>query len=170
MTTLARPTLDPPPTPQRLARFWAKVDKDGPVHPELGPCWQWTGKLTVRTVRGSGGYGAFWNGERELRAHRFVYELLVEPIPAELVIDHLCRNRGCVNPDHLEVVTNGENCRRGDGVGANARKAYCPKGHSYDEKNTIWRLRPDGRGVFRRCRQCAREGAKAHRARAKVAA
>lgn len=81
-------------------RFWAKVAKsDG--------CWQW---MAARTPKG---YGQFAPHRRHVYAHRYVYELVVGPIPEGLTIDHLCRNRGCVRPDHLEVVTRGENTRRG---------------------------------------------------------
>lgn len=74
---------------------------------DVGDCWQWTGSCD------KDGYGKFRFNNRHFRAHRFVWELLVGPIPDGLVIDHLCRNTGCVNPDHLEPVTNEENLRRG---------------------------------------------------------
>ena len=73
-------------------RFFAKIDASG-------VCWQWTG------ARDPNGYGLFRGNVRiTRRAHRFGYELLVGPIPDGLTLDHLCRNRGCVDPDHLEVV------------------------------------------------------------------
>lgn len=95
-------------------RFWAKVDKQGPVPlyaPHLGSCWIWTATLTE-------GYGRFIaqarRGERRVwvAAHRWSYEHLVGPIPAGLELDHLCRVRDCVNPGHLEPVTSAENLRR----------------------------------------------------------
>lgn len=83
-------------------RFWAKV------RPAHGTCWEWTGSRT------KDGYGRFhWNG-RLVQAHRLAYETLIETIqPPELKSDHLCRNPSCVNPLHIEPVTNAENCRRG---------------------------------------------------------
>lgn len=69
-----------------------------------GECWLWTG--------GHSWYGAIRIGRKVLRVHRVVYELLVGPIPAGLVLDHLCENKLCVNPDHLEPVTQSENMRR----------------------------------------------------------
>jgi hypothetical protein len=113
-------------------------------------CWVWTGSKTQK------GYGRF--GHR--LAHRTSYELLVGPIPEGLVIDHLCRNRGCINPVHLEVVTNRENVMRGDGPRLLAAKnrersesiTHCPHGHVYDEANTYWSPRKK-----RYCRACQRQ-------------
>jgi hypothetical protein len=88
--------------------------------------------------------------------HRFMYELLVGPIPEGLTIDHLCRNRGCANPatKHMEAVTQEVNVLRGTGFPAvNKVKTHCPQGHEYNEANT--RYRHDGR--WRDCRACARE-------------
>lgn len=87
----------PLPMPER---FWSKADKS----PDDG-CWVWTSWIQPN------GYGYFWlDGARY--AHRVAYEIAVGPIPAGLVIDHLCANKSCVNPAHLEVVTIGENTRR----------------------------------------------------------
>ena len=74
-------------------RFWAKVDK-------TDDCWLWTANRT------NAGYGHFWLDRRMVLAHRFAYELLIGPIPDGLTLDHLCRVRACVNPAHLEAVTN----------------------------------------------------------------
>jgi hypothetical protein len=87
------------------ARFWSKVDR-------TGDCWKWTAGLT------GSGYGRFrWDGG-EVAAHRFAYELLVGAIPDGLQIDHLCRNRACVNPAHMEPITQRENILRGVGRAA----------------------------------------------------
>lgn len=91
-------------------RFWAKVDKNAPVpdyRPDLGPCWIWTACITAD------GYGSFAPNRIARLAHRVAYELIVGAIPDGLTIDHLCRVRSCVNPGHLDVVTPGENYRRG---------------------------------------------------------
>jgi hypothetical protein len=105
-----------------IERFMSKVEKtqDG--------CWNWTGAVAP------GGYGKFNVEKKKIRkcfnAHRWSYEHFKGSIPNGLTLDHLCRNRRCVNPDHLEPVTIGENLLRGNGVsGVNARKTHCPKGH-----------------------------------------
>ena len=103
-------------------------------------CFIWTGYLTI------GGYGGF--GKK--RAHRVSYECVNGDIPDGLVIDHLCRTRCCVNPSHMEAVTNKENILRGIGPTArNAVKTHCKKGHEFTPENTI--LRNDGE---RRCQKC----------------
>ncbi len=122
-----------PPTPS--ARFWENVDLEGP-----DGCWLWTG-----TTNGVG-YGQLWVEGRRVYAHRFSYELLVGLIPAGLQLDHLCRVRHCVRPDHLEPVTRRENILRGEAPSARcAAKTHCPAGHEYSPENTY---------VYRGARQC----------------
>jgi hypothetical protein len=86
-------------------------------------------------------------------AHRAVYETFVEAVPEGLELDHLCRNTGCVNPDHLEPVTHAENMRRG--VWPNRSKTHCPRGHLYDY------FYQQERG----CRTCRTEAMRRYRAR-----
>ena len=127
-------------------RFASKVRK-------TEGCWEWIGG------KSSNGYGSFQlprtgrgTKQRRVSAHRFSYEMLVGPIPEGLTIDHLCRNRACVNPAHLEPVTGRVNTLRSTNICAgNARKIACPRGHPFDETNTY--NRP---GAARGCRECNR--------------
>lgn len=123
--------------PRLPERFWSKVSVN-----ETG-CWVWTAKVRH-------GYGQFSlkvNG-RELspRAHRHSYAVLVGPIPEGLHLDHLCRVRSCVNPAHLEAVTQAENNRR-----AAAARTHCPAGHPFSEPNIYFSKRG------RQCRTCRRD-------------
>ncbi|MFF6829588.1 HNH endonuclease [Streptomyces longwoodensis] len=120
-----------------LERIMQRTDRSG-------ECWLWTGPLDRH------GYAEIKVGGRHRLAHRLSYESFVGPIPPGLVIDHKCRVRHCLNPAHLEPVTNRENILRGVGPAAkNAVKTHCPQGHPYDDANTI--IRPQGN---RRCRAC----------------
>jgi hypothetical protein len=109
-------------------------------------CWIWMGALS------EAGYGRDWNS----RAHRVTYEALRGPIPDGMVLDHKCRTRCCVNPDHLEPVTDRENLMRGNTPARkNAEKTHCKRGHEFTPKNT--RVSMAGSGTkCRVCRECAR--------------
>jgi hypothetical protein len=111
-------------------------------------CWEWDG------ARMPNGYGK-WTFSKETGksrlAHRIAYELFVGPIPAGLQIDHLCRNRGCVNPAHLEAVPGVVNNRRGNSLSAQRRRqTHCKRGHLFDHKNTYLKPGTD----YRICRRC----------------
>lgn len=135
---LAGRALKGEPLPERLRRFYA----EGPG------CWLWTGGVDRL------GYGSLVVAHRTVRAHRAVYEANAGAIPAGMELDHLCRNKLCVNPAHLEPVTHSENLRR-----HYASVTSCPHGHRYDEANTY----RDTSGK-RRCRTCMRERQRARRA------
>ncbi len=110
-------------------------------------CWEWTANISPN------GYGKFWWDGQKGCAHDFSYTYFKGAIPQGLEPDHLCRNRSCVNPDHLELVTRSENNRRGL-LGELRREVqtHCKYGHPFDEKNT----RVDVNG-HRTCRACHRE-------------
>lgn len=120
-------------------RFWSKVDKgDG------SGCWIWTANLRQ-------GYGVFRLGA--LRpAHRVAWEWAKGPVPDGLPLDHLCRNRACVRPSHLEPVTHRENILRGNGFsGRNARKTHCKRGHPLSGENLEPYALSKGRRICKIC-------------------
>lgn len=124
-------------------RFWAKVVP-------TGFCWLWEG------AKSKSGHGNFVLESKVTAAHRYAYSILVGEIPDGLHIDHLCRVRNCVNPDHLEPVTPQENVRRGFATSSiNRRKTHCVRGHEYNEENTHIRI-----SGGRNCRLCDRVGAR----------
>jgi hypothetical protein len=115
-------------------------------------CWLWIG------FTNSKGYGHIWYGGRMRLAHRVSWEIERGSVQDGLCLDHLCRVRCCVNPDHLEPVTIQENIRRGD-TGINHRsKTHCPQGHEYTENNTYKQSHSAGQigGGGRICRECQR--------------
>jgi hypothetical protein len=129
-------------------RFWNKVS----VEPNTG-CWLWTAGLAH-------GYGKFKVGRRTLGAHRVAYECLVGPVANDLECDHLCRQRCCVNPAHLEPVTPRENIARSPiHVGS---KTHCPAGHAYSSDNLV----SNGKNQWRCCRTCHSARLRARRAAA----
>lgn len=121
-------------------------------------CWEWIAS------RYRNGYGQLGRraGEPQM-AHRAVYELLVGPIPEGRVLDHLCKNKACVRPDHLEPVTQRENSRRGD----KALTTHCSRGHELTDDNVIWEHDRDT--PRRRCRICRLASARAARERRRAA-
>lgn len=114
-------------------------------------CWVWT------EVIGSNGYGRFWADGKLWLAHRFAFTLSGRLIPDGLVIDHICRNRMCVNPEHLRTLTSKENTLIGEGITAKRlRSPVCAKGHPWKPETT--RINPKTYG--RQCEICRSEGHK----------
>lgn len=129
-------------------RFWSKVDK-------TGECWTWTAYINPF------GYGRYWTGSTTSVAHRVSYEAVKGNVPEGFDLDHLCRVRHCVRPDHLEPVTRRENIRRGvSHVAGQMARGSCGRGHPYDSKNSY----VDGRGK-RVCRTCVRDKVREQRSR-----
>ena len=113
-------------------------------------CWLYAGQVS------SYGYGIVQRDGKRYMAHRVMYENLVGEIPEGLYTDHLCRVRQCINPEHLEPVTNKENVLRGQGLAAqNARKTHCKNGHEFTPDNTMI-YRGANRPFMRVCRTCDR--------------
>lgn len=131
------------PSVQLMNRFMAQQRSDL----ETG-CRIWTGTLD------RDGYGRFFIEGRRFAAHRVAYTWSRGLIPDDLTVDHLCRNRACVQPEHLEVVTNRENIARGNAGLFNRSKTHCKQGHPLQGDNLY--VRDTGRG----CRECIRESSR----------
>lgn len=127
-----------------VSKFWGNVDKQG-----TGGCWLWRGKV------GRGGYGLVRFRGRPTGVHRVSYILLVGDIPEGMTLDHLCRVRNCVNPKHLEPVSQQQNILRGEGLAAqNAKKTRCRNGHLLKPGNLVLNQLKRGK---RLCLKCTRK-------------
>lgn len=116
-------------------------------------CWCWTSSIKPN------GYGCFWHDGAQRNAHRVSYELFIGPIPEGLDLDHLCRNRACVNPEHLEPVTRSVNLNKGLKKSKVPKKLFCKNGHEFTQENTAVYEYVRGR----RCKTCANATAKKYR-------
>jgi hypothetical protein len=165
LTLKIRKKPGPKPIPTDI-RFWKNVEIT------IGSCWIWT------AYKKPNGYGQFnekiGTVKKTLYAHRFSYEMKNGHVPEGLELDHHCRMRSCVNPDHLEAVTRYVNVHRSvlPPPSRNAMKMFCDQGHRFDHKNTWHEMNKDDSVKGRHCREChrIREAARRDRLRGEVAA
>lgn len=128
-----------------MLRFEAQIDRQ-----TVAGCWLWTGVIL------SEGYGQIRVDGAKHLVHRWAYEHLVRPVPAGMVLDHLCRNRACVNPAHLDVVKQGTNVARGMSPSAIAwRTGRCARDHDLTDPANVYVW--EGRPTHRACRACRNE-------------
>ena len=156
-STLSCGSLEPT-LPIYLERIDARYDKPG-----IDKCWVWTGYLD------SHGYGyanvGYVNGKQKMiGTHRAMYELYIGQIPLNLTVDHLCRNRACGNPKHMQILTFSENLKIKN---ANAKKTHCPHGHEYTDENTYYGKQSNG-GPQRQCRTCVSKNQRKYHAKLKA--
>lgn len=123
-----------------------------------GQCWLYDGYLNPD------GYGWARADGKSQRTHRAVFEAFFGPIPDGLVLDHLCRNRACYNPSHLDPVSQGENTRRGLQGALRERRTHCPQGHEYTPENTR-EHRNKNNTTVQECRTCNRVRMRRQRAK-----
>lgn len=133
--------LSPDQIKARAGKLRARVQQHSIPEPNTG-CWLWIGAVLKN------GYGVASRDGRSALAHRVSYEAHIGPIPDGMHLDHLCRMRCCVNPDHLEPVTPAENLRRGEGQKPHA---VCRRGHPMTPDNLVY-----DNGHIRRCATCSR--------------
>lgn len=133
------------------ARFWSKVNKNSGIFGESGKypteCWIWIAGIQ------NDGYGSFKSQKRTIVAHKFIYENNIAKVEDDKELDHLCRVRNCVRPDHLQPVTHLINARRGNSGLFNRNKTHCKQGHEFTSSNTY--ITTDKHRECRTCRTIA---------------
>lgn len=141
-------------------RFWVKVKQDG-------DCWVWTATKNAPTEKnGGGGYGGFRLDGRMVKAHIYAYKTMVGEIPDGLELDHLCRNRACVNPYHADPVPKAINLQRA--VYRLRERTHCKYDHEFTPENTYWYKPSSGDGLGRACKTCRAAAAAAYESRRKI--